>query len=248
MELLVILAIVAILSIGGALALNGRQNGAVRALLDELEGSIANAHQAAVASGRDTAIVCWGGWDKDDPMRIAFGDAKILALGGGQASFIKIAESILEGGPPTSATPVLAETEVPAMDQQTVAVAFHYSPKDPVQRKACVVADGASGWEDAKGRSDDISAVPPFSADLSGVLDAANNLCRGGGGVSQVCINGYTKRFTRTVFIKVVAADPGGRAMENGPMGLIALLENSASIFRFYNPGSENGDGKWRRI
>jgi hypothetical protein len=31
-------------------------------------------------------------------------------------------------------------------------------------------------------------------------------------------------------------------------MGLIVVLANGASIYKFYNPGVLEGDGKWRRI
>jgi hypothetical protein len=66
--------------------------------------------------------------------------------------------------------------------------------------------------------------------------------------ISQVCINGYTKRFTKTAFIKVVTTNPEGIATPDAPMGLMVMLENGATVFKFYNPGSKNGNGKWRRI
>jgi hypothetical protein len=250
-ELLAILAIVAVLSIGSAMALGGRQSGAVRALLDDLEGSIANAHQAAAAGSRDMAIVCWGSWGGGEggAMRIAYGDARILAGDGGRANFVKIAEASLAGGPPTPSRPALPEADVPLADQQTVAVAFRHSPNDPIQRKVGIVADGSDGWERARGGGEDILGVPPFTGEFAGALDAGNNLCKGlPGGMSRVDINGYTKRFTRTAFIKVVTANSKGGAVPGAPMGLIVLLENGATIFKFYNPGSANGNGKWRRI
>ncbi|MDR1840381.1 MAG: prepilin-type N-terminal cleavage/methylation domain-containing protein [Holophagales bacterium] len=249
MELLVILAIVAILAIGGTVMMGSRQSGAVRSLLDDLEGSIANAHQAAIASSRDTALACWGAWDKDNPLRIAYGDARILQSAGGPANFMKIANEILAGNPPTPAKPILPVTEVSVTDQQTVAVAFQYSPNDSIQRRAAIVVEGSDNWDRAKGKSDDIEGVPPFTTDFINVLKDDNNFCKGqSNDVSQVSINGYTKRFTRTVFIKIVTINSSGGASPNAPMGLIVLMENSASVFRFYNPGTENGDGKWRRI
>jgi type II secretory pathway pseudopilin PulG len=251
-ELLVILAIVVVLSIGSAVVLNGRQSGAVRALLDELEGSIANAHQAAMAGSRDVAVACWGSWGasgKDAPMCIAFGDAGILAQDGGQANFIKIVEAVLAGNPPAPSRPALPEADVPLTHQQTVVAVFHYSPKDPIHRKAGIVVDGSDGWERARGKGQDILTVPPFTGEFADVLNAGNNFCKGGSSdVSQVVINGYTKRFTKTVFIKVAATNSDGGATPGGPMGLIVLLENGATVFKFYNPGPESGDGKWRRI
>jgi type II secretory pathway pseudopilin PulG len=249
MELLAVLAIVSILTVGGAMVLRGRQGLAARALLDELEGAFANAHQAAVAGSRDVAVACWGGWDKDAPMRMAYGDAGILARDGGQANFVKIAEAVLGGNPPAPSRPAIAEADVPLAYQQTVAVPFHYSPKDPAQRKAGVVPDRSDAWERARGGSQDILAVPPFTGEFAGALDAGNNFCKGSPtDVSHVAISGYTKRFTKTVFIKVVTTDSDGGAVAGGPMGLMVLLENGATVFKFYNPGSKNGDGKWRRI
>jgi len=248
-ELLVILAIIAVLAIGGSFMMGGRQSGAVRALLDELEGSIANAHQASVASSRDMAIVCWGTWSADAPMRVAYGDARILAQDDGPANFITIAEAVLAGKPPAPGQSALPETVVSLVDQQTVAVAFHYSPKDPIQRKAGLVVDGSDWWEAARSKAQDIATVPPFTGEFANVLNEANNFCKGASGdVSQVSVNGNTKRFTKTVFIKVVTINSDDRAVPDAPMGLIVLLENGATVFKFYNPGSENGDGKWRRI
>jgi type II secretory pathway pseudopilin PulG len=252
MELLAVLAIVSILTVGGAMALGGRQSLAARALLDELEGAFANAHQAAVAGSRDVAVACWGSWGasgKDAPMRIAYGDAGILARNGGQANFVKIAEAVLGGNPPTPSRPAIAEADVPLIDQQTVAVPFHYSPKDPAQRKAGIVPDRSDALERARGGSQDVLAVPPFTGEFAGALDAGNNFCKGSPvDVSHVAISGYTKRFTKTVFVKVVTTDSDGGAVAGGPMGLMVLLENGATAFKFYNPGSKNGDGKWRRI
>jgi len=62
MELLVVLAIIGILAVVGISSLGNRQGSSVRSLLDEVEGSIDNAHQLAAATGRDMAIVDWGSW------------------------------------------------------------------------------------------------------------------------------------------------------------------------------------------
>jgi hypothetical protein len=83
---------------------------------------------------------------------------------------------------------------------------------------------------------------------MKSVLSDENNFCAGND-ISHLIIHGSTKRFSRTFFIKVIATNSAGNAAANGPMGLLVLLENSASVFKFYNPGSDGGgDGKWRRI
>jgi len=245
------LAIVAILAVGSSLMMGNRQSGAVRATLDELEGVISNAQQAAMASGRDVALVSWGAWNGENPLRIAYGDATLALEGdsGGTPYFITIGDKLLEGDTP----PYIAETVSPLEIQQTVVVGYHYSASDGVQRRACVVTADAGDigkWEKAQGEKNHIDAVPLFeTGDMQGVLDSKNGFCKGeSNSISQVLVNGYTKRFSRTVFIKVVTIGSGGQALPNGPMGLIVLMQNGASIFKFYNPGAEGGDGKWRRI
>jgi hypothetical protein len=36
--------------------------------------------------------------------------------------------------------------------------------------------------------------------------------------------------------------------MNGSPMGLIVVLANGATIYKFYNPGVLEGNGKWRKI
>ena len=248
LELLTVLAIVAILAVASSLLMGNRQSGAVRATLDELEGVISNAQQAAMAMGRDVALVSWGPWEG---LRIAYGDATLALDGdsGDEPYFITIGEKLLKGDP----LPFISETVFPKEIQQTVVVGYHYSASDGVQRKACLVTAGVGDndkWEKAKGdKNQDIGSVVPFTTEMKDVLASENEFCKGeSNSISQVLVSGYTKRFSRTVFIKVVTTGNGGQALPNGPMGLIVLMQNGASIFKFYNPGSEGGDGKWRRI
>jgi prepilin-type N-terminal cleavage/methylation domain-containing protein len=252
-ELLVVLAIVAILSVGGSIMIGNRRAGAVRSMLDELEGAITSAHQAAVATSRDMALVCKGVWEGNtgNPFRIAYGDAELTeADSGGPENFMKIVGDILHGTPPNPNDP----------DKQmelSVAVAFNFTesgnqarkrPYDAIQMRARVVISGEDAWERAVGsKNEEISSVVPFTTTMKTVLSEDNNFCAGSD-ISCLIIHGSTKRFSRTVFIKVIATSPAGSAVVNGPMGLLVLLENSASIFKFYNPGANGGDGKWRRI
>jgi Tfp pilus assembly protein FimT len=255
-ELLVILAIVAILAIGSSLMLGNKQSGSVRALLDELEGTISNAHQAAIATGRDIALVSWGIWKAPDetgnptnPLRIAFGDASLTQGAGSSTNFIRIGNAILSGNPPSENNSILADGEIPVETEQTVAVPFYYSPSDSVQKKACIVVEGDSRWDTAKGdKNKDIGEID-IVIPMNEILQSENNFCQGDNkDISQVYISGRTKRFSKSVFIKVVGLGSNGRALANGPMGLIVLLENSATVFKFYNSGADNGGGEWRRI
>ena len=249
MELLAVLTIVAILAVGSSLMLGNRQSGAVRSLLDELEGAITAAHQATISMGRDIALVSWGVWDRGNPTRIAFGDADLFREDGDSANFIAIANRVIKGSPPTYENPALDISIYSIQAQQSVSVPFHFSYKNSVYRRAGIVVTGNDGWEIAQGiENEDINSVVPFASAMRGVLDDANNLCKGGGTISKVEISGSTRRFNKTVYIKVVTINSKGVAMPHSPMGLIMLMENSASVFRFYNPGNESGDGKWRRI
>jgi prepilin-type N-terminal cleavage/methylation domain-containing protein len=245
-ELLVVIAIVAILAIGGSMMISSRRSGAVRSLLDELEGAIASAHQSAVATGRDTALVCRGIWEGNtgNPFFLAYGDAELTeADSGGPENFIKIAEGILNGDPDTRGL--------------SVSVAFNFRefknsaqtrPDDSIQMRARVVVSGDDGWERATGtKNERISNVAPFITTMKNALSDENNFCLGND-ISILLIHGSTKRFTRTAFIKVVATNSSGNAVADAPMGLLVMLENSASVFKFYNPGADGGDGKWRRI
>jgi prepilin-type N-terminal cleavage/methylation domain-containing protein len=253
LELITVLAIVAILAVGSALVMGNRQSGAVRATLDEIEGLISNAQHAAMATGRDVALVSWGAWDSSNPLRIAYGDATLARGSGSATNFIVIGISVIDGKPAMEGRPIIPENdgEYPIEAQQTVIVGYHYSPSDALQRKACLVMDGEDGkWEKAKGdKNEDIREIVPFTTEMKDVLASGNNFCKGESNyISQVQINGYTKRFNKTAFIRVVATGNESAALPNGPMGLIVLMENGASIFKFYNPGGESGDGKWRRI
>jgi type II secretory pathway pseudopilin PulG len=250
MELLTVLAIMAILAVGSSLMMGNRQSGAVRATLDELEGVISNAQQAAMATGRDVALVSWGPWEG---LRIAYGDATLTLDGSNGTNFITIGESLLGGKSPTEQNPIIDTDQFPIEIQQTVVVGYHYSASDGVQKKASILTakDDTDKWAKAKGdKNQDISEIVPFTTEMKDVLTSDKEFCRGESeSIPQVLlVNGYTKRFNKTVFIKVVTTGSGGQALPNGPMGLIVLMQNSASIFKFYNPGAEGGDGKWRRI
>ena len=253
-ELLVIIAIVAILVVVGMAMTGNRQSGAVRSMLDELEGAISAAHQSAVATGRDIALVSWGEWSKDKPLRIAYGDA--LTKTDDAPSTLKptdfpaIVEKIIAGTQDASKS-----------EEQTVTLAFHVSysggshyPTDAIQKRARIIVSGQENdWNTAMGdppdNTQDITGVPPFDDAMKGDLKEANNFCvREISDINQVTIYGSTKRFDKTVFIKIITTTASGAVMKKAPMGLLVLRENSASVYKFYNPGKENGDGKWRRI
>jgi prepilin-type N-terminal cleavage/methylation domain-containing protein len=235
-ELLVVLAIVGILAIAGVSMIGNRQSGAVRGLLDELEGALTNAHQAAVATGRDVAIVTWGTWNAGPPLMMAHGDA-----------------TQTDAQIQTAANDLLAS--LPHLDVlgQTVAVPFRFQANDTIKSRAAIVTLGSAQWiqvmqATAAGTSNEIiDNVVPFTTVMAGVMVDANDLFLFAP-TNRSVISGANKRFTTTFIIPVVGTTPSGGALPGGPMGLIVVLANGGTIYKFYNPGARDSDGKWRRL
>ena len=243
-ELLVVLAIVAVLVIAGVSTLGNRGGNSVRVVLDELEGAIMDAHKYAATSGRDVAIVTWGSWNSTvtaPTMYMARGVTSITSADPALNTFSLAIQDVVIHPPAT-----------PTDAQKSVAVIFAPS-RSREYMNAGVVVNGSNWWTNAmqangNGKTnDDITAVAPFSSDASfqAANAGANNLFQGG--LSQVTISGSNKRFNNSFIIQVVGTS-SGMAVPGGAMGLIVVLNNGATVYKFYNSGVSNGDGKWRRI
>lgn len=243
-ELLVVLAIVGILSVVGVAMLGNRGGNSVRVVLDELEGAILDAHKYASSTGQDVAIVTWGAWNPTlttPTLVMARGVATQTA-----ATIQGIAVNLL-------ANPPVVPTADPA---KSVAVIFAPS-RGREYLNVGVVDNGspnAAWWGNAMQatssgkQNQDITAVVPFNAagsNFNVANAAANNLFQNG--VNQVIVSGTNKRFTSSFIIRVVSTS-GGFAVPGGAMGLIVVLNNGATVYKFYNSGVNNGDGLWRRI
>lgn len=234
-EMLVVLAIIGILSIVGVVMLGNRQAGGVRSLLDELEGSLANAHKAAVATGHDVALVGWGTWAAGNPLTLAHGDASLS-----DSQIQTAAVGLLAGVQPTGLA-------------QTVAVPFRFMPTEPSHLRARIAVQGTGEWNQAKqsagsGANQDITTVSPFKAGetMVGLSADVNSFFRTG--LNRAVISGSNKRFNTTFSIRIVGTTSSGGVQPGAPMGLIVVMGNGASIYKFYNPGIQNGDGQWRRL
>jgi prepilin-type N-terminal cleavage/methylation domain-containing protein len=235
-ELLVVLAIVGILATVGVTMIGNRQSGSVRALLDELEGALNNAQQATAATGGDVAIVTWGNWSAATPLMMAHGNA------------LQTDAQIV-----TAATDLLASLPHVDVLGQTVAVPFRFLPNDTIQSRAQIVAIASPQWTNvmlptaAGTTNQDINSVPPFNVGpMVGVVVDANTLFQGA--LSRNVISGVNKRFTNTFIIPIVGTTTGGGALPGGPMGMIVVLANGSSVYKFYNPGARDSDGQWRRL
>lgn len=244
--MLVVLAIVGILAVAGGTLSGDRQSGAVLRLLDELEGALSNAHHAAV-TGRNVAIVTWGVWNSapgEAVMVMAHGDATLL-----DTQSKATADRLLANLPPDGA---LGDAG------QTVAVHFRFLGNDTAQRQARIVTIGSAQWTSAMlataagTTNQDINGVTPFLAGLmAGPVTDANALFLVDPDPAKLLmktIRGSSSRFNNTFIIPVVGTTSLGEALPGGPMGLIVVLANGGTIFKFYNPGVRNSDGKWRRL
>lgn len=239
-ELLVVLAIVGILAVVGVYMLGNRQAGAVRAVMDEMEGALTSAHKAAAATGRDVAIVTWGNWSAATPLIVAHGDASLT-----DAQIQTTANNLLLNIAPAAGLGPAG---------QSVAIAFRFQPNDPIQSRARFVAVGSPQWTNvmvsAAGRTNQaLTSVEPFNTGpMTGLVADPNNLFTFSAATRRVVISGSNKRFTDTLIIPVVGTSSTGGALPAGPMGMIVVLANGGSIYKFYNPGARDSDGNWRRL
>jgi hypothetical protein len=216
----------------------------VRSELDEVEGALVSARQEATATGRDVAIETWGTWAAGAPLVMAYGDFSLTQDAGDQ--LVANANRLLASTVPDSTVQY----------SQTVVVPFHFLPHDPTQSRACIVVGGVdtTSWATAMtaipsgATNQDINSVDPFKAGdiMNGMITNANNLFQNA--VVQTVISGSSQRFNSNFFIQIVGTSPSGGALPGSPMGLIVVLANGASIYKFYNPGVREGNGQWRRI
>jgi hypothetical protein len=98
-------------------------------------------------------------------------------------------------------------------------------------------------------KNTDITKVNPFvSGPIADAYSDTNNLFSFSNAVNRFVISGSNKRFTRAIIIPVVGTVTGGGVLPGGPMGLIVVLANGGTVYKFYNPGIRDSDGQWRKI
>jgi prepilin-type N-terminal cleavage/methylation domain-containing protein len=227
-ELLVVLTIVGVLATVGIVSIGNRSGGAVRQVLDELEGTLLAAQKAAVASGQDILLVSKGEWDGANPLTLTYGTANL-----GTATIMTNGETAPE------------------------AFRLAISTTGAIRREhlhAAVVTKPNTDWwaTVTNGGNTSITDVAPFNVAATGFQDVLSstdrNLFQGTSTISTIParISGTNKRFTSTFWIEVVGIR-NGAPIPGGPMGLLVVLGGGASIYKFYNPGAPSG-GKWRRL
>jgi type II secretory pathway pseudopilin PulG len=224
-ELLLVLAIIAILSVVGVRMLGNRPGGAVREVMDELEGTLLAAQKLAVATGQDVLVETQGDWNASDPLILAYGSASLGS------------KTILNNGATAPEAFRLAVNASGVISREHM--------------NAAVVTKAFSGWWDTatSGGNTSIVNVAPFNDATTGfqnMLTNNPNLFLGGANLGTARISGANKRFTTTFWIEVVGIR-SGEPIAGGPMGLLVVQGNGASIYKFYNPGASSG-GAWRRM
>ncbi len=239
LELMLVMGIVGVLSMVGVSQVRTQNSGAVRGLMDEVEGALTNAHQAAAATGRDVAIVTWGSWDAAS-LVMAHGDAGITDHD------IKVAAADMLSGSLHSVDLGTAAA--------TLAVPFRFLAGDRAQASARIVKVSSNQWTNVMqtcttGTNININDVAPFVGSggiMHGLVTDDNLLFPEAD--HRVLVSGSSRRFISTFIIPIVGTTSSGSALPGGPMGLIVVLQNGAAIYKFYNPGIRDGDGQWRRI
>jgi prepilin-type N-terminal cleavage/methylation domain-containing protein len=255
-ELVLVIAIIGILSITAISMLGNRTGGSVRGILDEIEGGLMDAHKFAVATGRDVTIVTRGNWTPGTPLVMARGDATVGKLAVApywdSAQWDKILTDLTAGQPdlPTGKG-TLTNNQI-----ASVALSFRLGTSATALVRehlhAGIAVQGSPWWGNAMTASngktnEDIATVEPFLSDAGFKAAITPPTLLFQNADNHVEISGASKRFNSTFVIPVVAIN-NGNALPGGAMGLIVVQNNGATVYKFYNPGVRNGDGKWRRI
>jgi len=223
-ELLLVLVIIGTISVVGVLKLRSRSAGSVREVMDELEGTLLAAQKSSVATGQDVLLVTQGDWSPANPMIMAYGSATLSTA------------TILSNGQTTANSFRLAVNAAGGLGREHM-------------NAAVVTQANAGWWGTAETGTANITSVAPFNdatTGFQGILASQPNLFQGGTAVSSARISGDNKRFTTTFWIQVVGISAGA-PVAGGPVGLLVVQGNGASIYKFYNPGASSG-GTWRRM
>jgi len=252
-EMLVVLAIVAILTFVGLNSLGNRPSAAVRATLDEIEGVIMGAQKLSQArGGADVFLVARGVWNSNS--------ADFFIIGYDIAKPVDVAAAGVGGDVPTQTVNRIINysrnpAAAPLGDAPEGVFRLQFNPNTHVisrdQENAGVVVFNSPWWATALGTAADLSTLAPGNLPpISNAIAPATNLAQGAAsnGVNNVAIvSGLNKRWIRDFHIRVVGLR-GGNALPDGPVGFLVVPANSGSVYKFINPGKKDNDGNWRRM
>ncbi|MBI4911426.1 MAG: prepilin-type N-terminal cleavage/methylation domain-containing protein [Acidobacteria bacterium] len=244
-ELLVVLIIAGILAVVSVQWLGNRPANAVKSVLDEIEGALAEVQAQAVATGRDTAVVTAGNWTTASPLFMFKVDGALLPT----ADLATVAINLFNGQPPSNGV-----TPTNQAIASTAGLGFRLGVnpnanqiRERAHQNAGVDVAFPAWWNAAAPGNQDLSTIDPFTGVFAGALVPGNALFHSDGSRNFALVSGTNKRWSTTFLIPVVSIS-NGLPVPGGPMGLIYVQANGATVYKFYNPGSRNGDGQWRRI
>lgn len=241
-EMIVVLAIVAALSIAAITSISGRPNAAVRTTVDDIEGVISGATKLAVASGLDVYLVSDGAWDPNSSTPF------ILAY-----DTVKQVDRVTNPADPASAARdrIVARARDPQGDitDPPGVYTILFNPVTKVQNRdqsyAGVVVGDSAWYTTALGTTPDLATISPGNTEpLSSALAASSRLCKGS--TNFVTVSGVSKRFTSPFHIQVVGIR-SGQALPGSPVGVLVVPNNSGTVYKFLNTGKIY-DSSWRRM
>lgn len=222
-ELLVVLAIVGILSIVGVVMIGDRKGSSVRSVMNEIEGVISAAQKATTITTRDIHLTTAGSWS-----------AGTLVMDGRP---LVIPTSIpLTWPTPADCVPDGDATKRIGSNSEV----FRVNLKSRDHMSAGVDVSNAN-YATALGTCPALETVSPINSQADLVQAMRNPIFVSA--QKDIVINGQTKRFM-TGFCVVVVGLSSGQAVANGPIGVLVVPANSASIYKFYRADQSN---VWRK-
>jgi len=224
-ELMLVLAIVAIMALVGATLIRPRTSDSVRSVMGEVEGVLLNAQHAAGLSAQDLYISTDGSWVAGTLII----DARPLSTTG-------------VSSPPTAAelAPGNATTRFGSPSE---CFRSRYLQNDTDHRYAGIDTGGA--WlATALGSATDLKNTTLMNtAALAGFKTALGApLCTGS--YNKVVLNSISRNFVDG-FCVVVVGLKNGTAVANGPVGILVAPAGSANIYKYFKP---NGSNTWGRM
>lgn len=229
-ELLVVLAIVGILALVGVLTIGDRKGNSVRAVMDQVEGTILLAQKNAMATGQDIYLASNGTWTATGASSLTGSSARLTV---DPRAF----------DPADTTTPIDAYQHARRGALAEVFISQYQTSRDHMH--AGVATDATIlGW--ATG----LKGYPPFTAGSGGDAVLAQNfkdsfdnqLCQVN--KNYVIVNGMNGRFQTGFSVVIVSLTSSGIPDPNGPMGVLVVPQNAANVYRFYKPANDN----WRRL
>lgn len=222
-ELLVVLVIVTILGFSAVTMIGSKSNSSVRSVMDEIEAILMSAPKSAAVTARDVYVSSTGIW-VDKTLIL---DARPLKT--------------------TVAYPAPAAAMVagPSADTYRLGSGGDYFQSRYGQDRDHLSAgvDTSGTWyTTALGSAKALKDTDPLKTNTEFTTALGNRLFTGSD--SYVIVNGLTKRFEKGFYIAVVGLSSGSPII-NGPIGVIVVPANSASIYKFYKPDNST---TWRRM